>query len=389
MNWNWQHLDWPEFTWDAASLRRDEEAFLVGGGVILGSLQSVNERESQALIVESMTDEAITTSAIEGEDLDRDSVQSSVQRQLGLAVDDARAKPGERGIAEMMVMLHRTVRDPLDETTLCRWHALVMQGRRDVREVGRYRTHAEPMQVVSGRLDRPTVHFEAPPSDTMPAEMARFLAWFERTGPSGAEPLPALTRAGLAHLWFVTIHPFEDGNGRIARAIAEKALAQAFGQPTLIALAATILERRKAYYDMLEQTNRTLDVGRWLQWFAGIALEAQQRSQARVVFVLEKTKLMDRLRGQINERQEKALLRMLREGPKGFAGGLSAGNYQSITGASPATARRDLNDLVDKQALRRTGERKHTRYYLAIGATETGVSTTATPNSEISETPSK
>ena len=222
------------------------------------------------------------------------------------------------------------------------------------------------MEVVSGPIHAPKVHFEAAPSPKVPEEMARFVDWFNRTAPAGGEPLPALTRAGIAHLYFESIHPFEDGNGRIGRAIAEKALAQCFGQPTLTALAATILSRRKAYYAALEAANKSNELTAWLSWFAGIAIEAQRRTTARVEFLIEKTRLLDRLRGQLNPRQEKALLRILREGPEGFKGGLSAGNYVSITGASAATATRDLADLVDKGALVRAGERRHARYHIGI-----------------------
>lgn len=222
------------------------------------------------------------------------------------------------------------------------------------------------MQVVSGRIYDPTVHFEAPPSSRVPQEMDLFIEWFNRTGPSGSDPLPALTRAGIAHLYFESIHPFEDGNGRIGRGISGKALAQGFGGPTLIAPAATILARRRSYYDMLESSNKRSDVGRWLAWFAGIALEAQDRTKARVEFLIDKSKLMDRLRDDLNARQEKVLLRVLAESPQGFKGGLSAGNYQSIARTSPATARRDLGDLVEKGAFTRTGERRHARYHLTI-----------------------
>jgi len=232
--------------------------------------------------------------------------------------------------------------------------------------MGRYRTDEEPMQVVSGSLHAPRVHFEAPPSARVPEEMARFVQWFNRTAPSGKEPLPALTRAGIAHLYFVSIHPFEDGNGRVGRAIAEKALAQSVGRPTLTALAATILRRRKAYYEALEAANKDNHLTDWLCWFGGIGLEAQRRTEAYVEFLLDKTRLLDRLRGQLNARQEKAVLRMLREGPEGFQGGLSAGNYMTITGASPATATRDLADLVEKGVLLRQGERRHARYELTI-----------------------
>lgn len=192
------------------------------------------------------------------------------------------------------------------------------------------------------------------------------MAWFNRTPPSQEEPLHALTRAGIAHLYFESIHPLEDGNGRIGRAIVEKALAQSLGQPTLTALAATILARRKSYYEALEVANKENEITRWLMWFAGVAIEGQRRTSAMVEFLIDKTKLLDRLRGQLNERQEKALQRMFREGPQGFKGGLSAGKYSNITGASPATSTRDLADLVAKVALVREGERRYARYHLSI-----------------------
>src|SRR5205807_2260274 len=211
-----------------------------------------------------------------------------------------------------------------------------------------YRTGDEPMEVVSGPIHAPRVHFEAPPAMKVPEEMTRFVDWFNRTAPTGTEHLPALTRVGIAHLYFESIHPFEDGNGRIGRAIAEKSLAQSLGQPTLTALVATILVRRKGYYEALEEANKRNEITGWLVWFAGTAIEAQRRTIALVEFLIGKAKLLDRLRGQLNERQQKALLRMFREGPEGFKGGLSAGNYSTITAASPATATRDLVDLIAK-----------------------------------------
>ena len=187
-----------------------------------------------------------------------------------------------------------------------------------------------------------------------------------RTAPDGADSLTGLTRAGIAHLYFESIHPFEDGNGRIGRAICAKALSQCLGQPTLTALAATILLRRRAYYTALEAASKDNKITPWIAWFAGITIEAQRRTLARIEFLVDKTKLLDGLRGRLNHRQETALLRMLREGPEGFFGGLSAGNYMRITGASSATATRDLADMVAKGALKRTGERRHARYHLAI-----------------------
>lgn len=249
----------------------------------------------------------------------------------------------------MLTDLYRRYDAPLDHETLASWHRLLMQGRTDLAVTGGYRRHPEPMQVVSGAIHAPKIHFEAPPSAVMAAEMERFMTWFNLTAPGGPAALPALTRAGIAHLYFVSIHPFEDGNGRIGRAIAEKALTQSSGQPSLNALSLMIHKRRSGYYEALERANQSLVIDDWLAW---------------VEFLIARTRLLDRLRDRLNERQTRALLRMMREGPEGFRGGLSAGNYSTITGAPPATARRDLVQLVEWGALLRTGEQRGTRYWL-------------------------
>jgi len=365
MTWNWQKPEWPNFRWENARLALAEKEFLIGGGMLAGTVKHLGEEEREQLTIESMSTEAITTSEIEGEVLDRASVQSSICRQLGFASDKRKAKPAEQGVAEMMVHLYRSFADPVSEEMLFGWHRMLMSGH-DLTDVGRYRTSAEPMEIVSGALGKPKVHFEAPPSAQVPKEMTQFIDWFNRTAPGGREPLPALTRAGAAHLYFECIHPFEDGNGRIGRALAEKSLAQSLGQPTLSALAATILARRKSYYDALEAANKKIEITGWLAWFAGLTIEAQRRTLAMIEFLIDKARLFERLRGHIHERQEKALIRMFKEGPDGFKGGLTAGKYATITGASPATTTRDLVDLVEKGALVRSGELRHARYQLGV-----------------------
>jgi Fic family protein len=364
MTWNWQKTDWPDFRWKATRLALAEKEFLIAGGKLAGTVKHLGEEEREQITVDSMSTEAVTTSEIEGEMLDRASVQSSIRKQLGLAADKRNVRPAEQGVAEMTVGLFRSFAAPLSDRMLFGWHRMLMSSLRDLTDVGRYRTSREPMEVVSGAIGKPKVHFEAPPAAQVPKEMTRFIDWFNRTAPGGLEPLPGLTRAGAAHLYFESIHPFEDGNGRIGRALAEKALAQSLGQPTLTALAATILVRRKSYYQALEAANKQTEITAWLAWFAGITIEAQRRTLAMIEFLIDKAKLFERLRGQMNERQEKALLRMFKEGPDGFTGGLSAGKYATITGASPATTTRDLVDLVEKDALVRVGELRHARYQL-------------------------
>ena len=343
-----------------------EQQFLIGGGTFVGAIKHFGEGERNHLTVEAMSTEAVTTSEIEGEILDRASVQSSIQRQLGLAADNRRAAPAERGISEMMVNLYTTFATPLSDEMLLEWHRMLMGGRQDLTDFGRYRTSAESMQIVSGAMGVTKIHFQAPPSAKVPTEMKQFITWFNRTAPGGPEPLPALTRAGVVHLYFESIHPFEDGNGRIGRALAEKSLAQSLGQPSLIALAATILARRARYYAALEAANKSNEITEWLAWFAGATIEAQRRTLALIEFLIDKTKLLDRIRGELSDRQEKVLLRMFKEGPEGFKGGMSAGKYSTITGASPATTTRDLADLTDKGVLVREGERRYARYKLNV-----------------------
>ncbi len=366
MKWNWQIEEWPEFEFDSAALTALEAKFLTSSGVLLGTCSHLDAEKLGELRVELMSDEALKTSEIEGEFLSRDSLQSSIRRQFGLQTDDRKIPQAEQGIAEMTVQNYRTWADPLTDQTLFDWHAMLTKGRRDLSDIGCYRESFESMQVVSGSVDRRKVHFEAPPSKDIPGEMGAFNQWFNQTAPDGENPLSALIRSGIAHLYFVSVHPFEDGNGRIGRAIAEKALAQNLGRPTLIALSHTIDANRKAYYASLEKVNRRLEITDWLIWFAQTVLDAQDYTIRCIGFLVEKGKLYVRLGDSLNERQQKVLARMFKGGLSGFKGGLSAENYITIAKISASTATRDLKDLVAKGALIRTGELKSTRYHLNL-----------------------
>jgi len=366
MRWNWRRPEWPEFSYDFKVLEALEQRFLVQSGEFMGVFRHVGEDDQKVLRIELISEEAVKTSEIEGEILNRDSVQSSLRHQFGLGPERANIAPAERGIAAMMADLYERFADPLIDQTLFAWHSLLLSGDRWIRIVGDWRAHDEPMQVVSGPVGKRKVHFQAPPSQAVPVEMQRFIAWFNATAPQGMAPLPALTRAGLAHLYFVSIHPFEDGNGRIGRALAEKSLAQTLGRPSLIALAHTMEGKRKDYYAALERNNKGMDATDWLEYFARTVMEAQATTIKRVDFHIAKAKFHERLRGQLNERQLKAIARMFKEGVGGFKGGLSAENYISITGTSRATATRDLQDMVEKGALAKTGELRYTRYHLNL-----------------------
>lgn len=361
MQWNWQHEEWPNFSYDSSKLSELEASFLRQSGVVIGALKHVSIDQYDELVVDLISTEAMKTSEIEGEYLNRDSVQSSIRRNFGLETKLGRVTPAEQGIAEMMTVLYRTYKEPLSDEMVHDWHKMLTSGRNDLTDIGQYRTHKEPMQIISGADYAAKVHFEAPPSSLVKAEMTKFIEWF-----NNSRKLPPLTRAGIAHLHFECIHPFEDGNGRVGRAIAEKALSQSLNQPTLLSLSATIQSNKKAYYRKLEEFNKGIEITGWLEYFAQTILDAQNYSLRLIEFLIAKTKLYDALRGQLNERQDKVMARMFKEGPDDFKGGLSAENYISITGTTRATATRDLADLIEKGALKRTGKRRYTRYWLDL-----------------------
>ena len=365
--WNWLLKNWPHFTYDTEALKELELAFSQNSGMVLGVLKHINDDSRDDLLVEILSDEAMKTSEIEGEILNRDSVQSSIKRNLGLSVDKRKVPPAEFGIAEMMVDLYQNYEKPLSHDQLFEWHKMITNGRRDLTDIGRYRTHEEPMQVVSGRLDKPTIHFEAPPSKQMQSEMNQFVNWFNKVhSGSKALDISPLAKAGLVHLYFVCIHPFEDGNGRIARALAEKSIALSTKRPTLISLSHTIEANKKDYYNGLENNNKTLEITDWLVYFGQTILDAQDDTLKRIDFLIEKTKFFDRFSKKLNDRQLKVVIRLFEAGHTGFLGGLSADNYTKIAKTSSSTATRDLADLVEKKILKKTGELKGTRYWLNI-----------------------
>ena len=243
---------------------------------------------------------------------------------------------------------------------------MLTNGRRDLENIGRYRTHDDPMQIVSGPIGRSIIHFEAPPSKDVPNQMEAYIEWFNNSNKGKVNELPPLVRSASAHLYFECIHPFEDGNGRIGRAISEKSLSQSLGKPALMALSHTIQDHKKYYYEALEKNNRDLEITDWIVYFCEMVLNAQAFTQRTINFVIDKDKFYKRFNGQLNERQSKVIERIFKEGFKGFDGGLSSKNYQSITGAPSATATRDLTRLVEIGAFIKTGELKSTRYYLNI-----------------------
>lgn len=364
MKWNWQQSDWPNFCYSASDFQHYEQEFQYKAGTMAGSIKHIAEDEQALLRVSLVSDEALKTSEIEGELLDRDSLQSSVRRQFGLKTDERRVLPAEQGISEMLVDLYQHYPLPMTHEQLYSWHSMLTNGRRDLHNIGAYRDHEEPMQIVSGKIYASNIHYEAPPSSRVFDEMEHFISWFNRTELGQPNALPVLIRSAIAHLYFESIHPFEDGNGRIGRAISEKALSQSLARPTLIAIATTIEGERKDYYSALQAGSRGLDIDSWLHYFCQMVLTAQDYTQKKIDFLINKSKFYRHFADRLNQRQAKVIERVFREGVDGFTGGLSADNYIRLTSTSRATATRDLGDLVSMGALIKTGERKSTRYYL-------------------------
>ncbi|OGI07578.1 MAG: DUF4172 domain-containing protein [Candidatus Margulisiibacteriota bacterium] len=365
MQWNWQQKDWPNFFYDISRIQPYETEFLTKIGFVYGAYQHVDDDNKKELLVEIISEEALNTSEIEGEHLDRNSVQSSIRKNLGLQQGDNTILPREKGIAEMMTNLYKTYDVPLNHEYLYNWHCSLTNGRTDINNIGTYRTHEESMQIVSGYIHKPKIHFEAPPSSDVPNEMTIFVQWYNNAAKEKSASLRTIINAAIAHLYFVSIHPFEDGNGRIARALAEKIVSQAFGHPVLMSLSTIIQRNRKQYYQILEQSNQELEITEYIIYFANTVLNALQLTSRTIEFTIKKTRIFDTYKTILNERQLKALQRFFREGLDGFQGGLSAGNYKSITGASNATTTRDLQEMVKLGVLNKKGQLRHTRYSIA------------------------
>lgn len=366
MKYNWQLKDWPNFHYDLSSLEETLLEFAERTGRASGLLTGLTEGAKAEAAIEMMVAEAIKTSAIEGELLSRRDVMSSIRRNLGM---DGSAPAGDRraeGAAALMIDVRNSFAAPLSEKKLFEWHEMIMAGSRRIK-VGAWRSHEEPMQVISGPIGNEKVHFEAPPSSRVPGEMKQFIAWFNETAPGGKKEIKkAVVRSAVAHLYFESIHPFEDGNGRIGRALSEKALSQGINRPVLLSLSRAIEPDRNGYYAALQQGQQSNQITSWVEWFANIALSAQIQAEDQINFTLKKTRLFDRFANQLNERQLQIIRRMLEEGPKGFEGGMSAKKYMSITGATKPTATRDLQDLTEKGVFVPFGGGRSTRYKIEL-----------------------
>jgi Fic family protein len=362
MEWVWQNKKWPIFEFDGNNIADFERKFIQNSGRMMGTIQHLEVNNLEILKIELLSQEAISTSIIEGEILNRDSVQSSIRRHLGLKSDYRKVPPNASGVSEMMVNLYLNYNVTLTHETLFEWHKMLMNGRRDVEIIGGYRQHTEPMQIISGNYNTPKIFYEAPPSSKVFSEMDRFLQWFNQKLLDNS--LPTLIFAGIAHLYFEMIHPFEDGNGRLGRALVEKAISLRLQSPALNSLSKVIDQEKKEYYAAIQTCNNQLNINDYLKYFSELVLKSQDYSYKMVNFLIFKTKFYSKFQNVLNARQEKVISRIFDEGLEGFKGGLSAGNYKTITSASNATTTRDLQGLLELNAITKTGELKHTRYFL-------------------------
>jgi Fic family protein len=362
--WIWQLPAWPAFTWNAAALTALLGRVRRAQGELSGIAKLLDRQLDLAAHQEILMLEGLTTSAIEGERLEPAGLRSSIARRLGLPTAGLPTPSRSvEGLVDMLVDATQRHERPLTLKRLHGWQAALFptgrSGLHDVK-VGAFRGEA-PMQIVSGPLERERVHYEAPPRGRLQAEMRAYLDWFN----SPPADLDGLVRAGLAHMWFELIHPYEDGNGRVGRAVLDMAIAQDERRATrLYSMAARFMEKRDEYYSALERVSAgSLDVTTWLAWFLEQLEAAILSSEWVVNSVLRKARFwMAHAHDGLNERQVKALNRLLDTGPESFVGGMTNKKYQHLTGASPATAQRDLADLAEKRCLILTGGGRSAHY---------------------------
>ena len=369
--YNWQYKNWPHFEYDLSQLQEEMYLFAKNAGMANGAISQLSQKLQFEAYIDLMVSEAVHTSEIEGEYIDRDDIRSSIRNYLGLSdpparVGDVRAE----GISALMVSTRNNFDKLLSAEMIFEWHKLVPHSEKDLLgrtyEIGKWRT--EEMEIVSGPIGYEKIHFAAPPPHQVALEMEQFISWFNQTHPMHTDSkIPGPVRAAIAHIWFESIHPFSDGNGRIGRAISEVILAQDMLHPVLLSLSTEIEAQRKSYYEELGEASNSLDITRWITWFVKTANDAQKNSHDIVDFVLKKARFWDfHKRTKMNARQIKIIKKMFNAGHSGFAGGLSAKKYLSMAKCSKATATRDLTDLRKKQVLIETDAGRNTKYVLNL-----------------------
>lgn len=365
MMYIWQLKNFPNFELDETKIYPFIEKFALEFGEINGLLVGVSENMKQQVFTEIMISEALKTSEIEGEYFNREDVMSSLKVNLGLQKfhQKSRNKKAD-AIAQLMIEVQRSYHQVLTEEMLLNWHKILMESDKNI-NAGTWRTGKEPMLVVSGNLGNITVHYEAPPSETLPDMIKEFLQWYHQFSKANLGEIgEAMVFSSLVHLYFETIHPFEDGNGRIGRALAEKALAEKLKKPVFLSLSKVIEKNKKAYYTELKKAQRDMQITDWVVYFCSVMIAALADTKQVIMFTLKKVDFFDQFNHLLNERELKAIKKMMEYGENGFEGGMTARKYISINKTSKATATRDLQHLFEIKALRKVGSGRSISYQI-------------------------
>jgi Fic family protein len=385
MNYIWQHKQWPNFVYDSEKLSSLAYQYAKQAAKLSGRLLQTDQADSITAKLDLMVDEAINTSLIEGENVNPASVRSSLQNYLNLTptpvnVADVKAE----GLAALIVDVRKNFHNPLSKERLFNWHNMVLVGFEDSIlhsdiTAGQWHNSPEAMQIVSGPIGYERVHYQAPDSKDIDQLMTDFLAWFNggSSNSSANQSMPGVIRAGIAHLWFEVIHPFDDGNGRIGRAIIEYALAQDLGTPVVLSMSAHIEQNKKVYYQQLNQASccdvsdlnnsDVLDITTWLIWFIETLLAAQEDAENKMDVIFQKTQFWQRHKEtDLSPRQVTALNKIFKAGKEGFPNGISAQKCSALAKCAIATATRDLGDLVSKGCLSVEGIGRGVRYFISL-----------------------
>ncbi len=363
MLYNWQWSNWPSFSFNTSEFEGDLLLFSDKSGQIDGLLRGLPEAERTAALNRIICLEAHKTSEIAGEYLSYSDISSSLRNLLGLNehLEEIGSRAAE-GIAELLLTVNKKWEEPLSDEKLLAWHHMLMRGS-DRLDSGSWRTSSEPKRIISNPFGEPRIQFEAPPSDQLPNMMTQFIDWFNHSRKTILSPP---VRSALAHLYFGSILPLDDGNGRIGRVISNIALSQGLGRSTSISLSATIESNKNRYYEALKEARQNYEVTSWIRFFLSIILESQKRTEEQIEFVLLKTRFVTRHRGHLNKRQLAAITHLLDDGPDRIGDGLTARSYMHLTDVSKATATRDLQDLTQKKALLLVGSGRGARYTIIL-----------------------
>lgn len=364
--YNWQFKDWGNFSYNESVIDPYLTDILLNLGEINGLSSNLPFDIQQETLMNIMISEAQKTSEIEGEFFSREDIFSSLKKHMGFSENQLIIKDKKaQNIAKLTLDVRKNFAEPLSEDLVKKWHFILMENSSYV-QAGEYRTSDEQMQIVSGKWGNETVHFIAPPSHQVPIEMKNFINWYQNFKTSPKDVKQILIKTSIAHLYFESIHPFEDGNGRIGRAIIEKCMFECFQNPLFISISTAIENNKKAYYTHLKKASKTLEITEWIVFFVELFLSAQNHAKSTIQLVLNKSSFLDKHALNLNERQLKVVLKMFDLGWRNFEGGMSAKKYMSITKTSKATATRDLQDMVAKGVLQMNGSGRSIRYFLAV-----------------------